>query len=336
MSKYVYLFIILFFIINTIFNLCMSKYIYIFVALVLVFGFIINTVRHWGDWKIDEYKKQNGLLSNETEIKIALGKFQLSKYYDSIAPLIRWGIDLRLTETEESRLLIGSSKFGGRPDLPSDVEWPKSGNGTPMEFVAQINLEEARLADVEEQMPAHGIVYLFFSFTYAVEDYRDPQCFKVIYVEKPEGLSRRDFPEDVERKQPSKKIDFIEYLSLPTFDWSDLKKMGMTEAEQDAYYELCGTHFQIVMLGHILTVQGPMEYDCEDQRLQRNMGNLLPESWEERSALFTQLDSWIPFFYLNNDWLDPNGDGSDIAFYIQKQDLKNGDFNKMCLVIQAD
>lgn len=57
----------------------MSKYIYIFVALVLVFGFIINTVRHWGDWKIDEYKKQNGLLSNETEIKIALAKSKLTK-----------------------------------------------------------------------------------------------------------------------------------------------------------------------------------------------------------------------------------------------------------------
>ena len=314
----------------------MSKYIYLFVLLVFIFWFITNTIQNWGYWKIDEYKKKMGLLGSETDVKIALGRSGLSKYYDSIAPLIRWGINVRLTETEEKSLLLGTSKFGGRPDLPSDVEWPRSANGTPMEFVGQFNLEEAHKADMEEQMPDHGIVYLFFSFSNAVEDYSDPQCFKAIYVKKADGLARREYPDDVERKQPSKKMDFIEYLSLPTFDWSDLKKMGMTEAEQDAYYELCGTHFQIVMLGHILTVQGPMEYDCEEQRLHRNMGNLLPEKWEEKCQLFTQLDEWIPFFYLNNDWLDPNGDSSDIAFYIQKQDLKNGDFNKMCLVIQAD
>ena len=314
----------------------MSKYIYLFVLLVFIFWFITNTIQNWGYWKIDEYKKKMGLLGSETDVKIALGRSGLSKYYDSIAPLIRWGINVRLTETEEKKLLLGTSKFGGRPDLPSDVEWPRSANGTPMEFVGQFNLEEAHKADMEEQMPDHGIVYLFFSFSNAVEDYSDPQCFKAIYVEKADGLARRDFPEDVERKQPSKKIDFIEYLSLPTFDWSDLEKMGMTEAEQDAYNELSGTHFEIVMLGHILTVQGPMEYDCEEQRLHRNMGNLLPEKWEEKCQLFTQLDEWIPFFYLNNDWLDPNGDSSDIAFYIQKQDLKNGDFSKMCLVVQAD
>lgn len=314
----------------------MSKYIYLFVLLVIIFGFIINTIQNWGYWKIDDYKKKNGLLSNDMEVRMALGKYRLSQYYDSIAPLIRWGIDVRLTETDENRLPVGTSKFGGRPDLPSDIEWPKSGDGIPMEFIAQFNMEEVHKADVAEQMPANGMVYLFFSFSYSVENYGDPQCFKVIYVENQDGLARRDFPENVERKQASKKMDFIEYLSLPTFDWTDLKKMGMTEAEQDAYNELSGTHFQIVMLGHILTVQGPMEYECEDQRLSRNMGKLLPESWEERSALFTQLDEWIPFFYLNNDWLDPNGDGSDIAFYIQKQDLKNGNFSKMCLVIQAD
>ena len=125
-----------------------------------------------------------GLLGSETDVKIALGRSGLSKYYDSIAPLIRWGINVRLTETEEKSLLLGTSKFGGRPDLPSDVEWPKSANGTPMEFVGQFNLDEAHKADMEEQMPDHGIVYLFFSFSNAVEDYSDPQCFKAIYVDR--------------------------------------------------------------------------------------------------------------------------------------------------------
>jgi uncharacterized protein YwqG len=41
----------------------------------------------------------------------------------------------------KKNLKLGDSKFGGTPDLPSSLNWPKF-NNMPMVFFGQINLEQ--------------------------------------------------------------------------------------------------------------------------------------------------------------------------------------------------
>ncbi|WP_083458547.1 DUF1963 domain-containing protein [Sandaracinus amylolyticus] len=68
------------------------------------------------------------------------------------------------TTTEEIRL--GASRFGGVPDLPVDVEWPRHDKG-PYRFLAQIDLADlpSRRASFAEPwrdvLPSDGVLSLF-------------------------------------------------------------------------------------------------------------------------------------------------------------------------------
>jgi uncharacterized protein YwqG len=53
-----------------------------------------------------------------------------------------------------------SSKIGGLPNLPDDVDWPRW-QGTPMLFIAQINLTDAAPYDTKKLLPASGLIYFF-------------------------------------------------------------------------------------------------------------------------------------------------------------------------------
>lgn len=289
------------------------------------------------DKEEEKYRRDRGLLSCEAEVKSLMSQKKLSGYYDTIKPLLRWGIHVRLVDVgDEDSLPVGTSKLGGRPDLPLNIEWPLSGFDQPMEFIGQFNLEEVHQADVAGQMPTKGVVFLFLSFDYANEDAWSPKTFKVIYVDNVRDLVRRDFPDDVENWQQPIKMEFVDYLSLPTFEWYELEKMGMNQEERDAYNEISSTQGQMIMLGHILTIQAPMKYECEEQRLYKEMGDAFPDRYEDREPLYTQLNDWIPFFYYNESCIDEMGDYSDIGFCIRKQDLKKGDFSQMCCVMQYD
>jgi uncharacterized protein YwqG len=87
---------------------------------------------------------------------------------------------------EPGSLPAGSSKFGGRPELPTGFEWPwvhekvtfVEENGpvervisNPLMFVAQLNL--ADLAPLQPDLfPNHGILYFFDDYNGAEEGWK--------------------------------------------------------------------------------------------------------------------------------------------------------------------
>jgi len=70
---------------------------------------------------------------------------------------------IRLTAhtAHEDEIAIGRSKFGGSPDLPIDYVWPHY-NGSPVSFIAQINLSEISRDDLRHTLPPSGILHFFF------------------------------------------------------------------------------------------------------------------------------------------------------------------------------
>ncbi len=77
---------------------------------------------------------------------------------------------------KEYELAIGSSKFGGYPDLPPEIPYPtmsgyscKRGEHTEryeesaMQLVAQINLADIANLDYENKLPHTGMLYFFWS-----------------------------------------------------------------------------------------------------------------------------------------------------------------------------
>lgn len=77
---------------------------------------------------------------------------------------------------KENELPVGSSKFGGYPDLPSEIPYPtmsgyscKRGNQTEryeesaMQLIAQFNLADLAEYDRDNRLPHTGMLYFFWS-----------------------------------------------------------------------------------------------------------------------------------------------------------------------------
>jgi uncharacterized protein YwqG len=74
---------------------------------------------------------------------------------------------------------LGASRFGGWPDLPSDVKWPRW-NDRPMAFLAQINLEEAVKSQPSLRLPHTGLLLFFLGCT--EETYGNDAIGKECYI----------------------------------------------------------------------------------------------------------------------------------------------------------
>src|SRR5690349_6855210 len=86
---------------------------------------------------------------------------------------------------------LGGSKIGGRPHLPSDLEWPDG-----LAFVAQINFAECKPCDPANLLPSTGILYLFSTCDDSDVDSGDEDAFAVLSHRGPlSGLTVRPFPD---------------------------------------------------------------------------------------------------------------------------------------------
>lgn len=90
-------------------------------------------------------------------------KYVNPPYNEELVKLIEPSIRLRTIPTPDEQISIGSSKIGGLPDLPKNVEWFHSDyyDKGLFWFLAQINLKDVKLFDEKNLLPKSGILYFF-------------------------------------------------------------------------------------------------------------------------------------------------------------------------------
>lgn len=80
------------------------------------------------------------------------------------------------------------SRLGGLPDLPSDMEWPKTPDGHPMNFIGQFDCSEIPETDGLPAMPKSGILSFFYAYEGEGEYFgvkADDECgWKVLYTDR--------------------------------------------------------------------------------------------------------------------------------------------------------
>lgn len=144
---------------------------------------------------------------------------------------------------------IGSSKIGGKPDLPLGFQWyyyqgksyeetiaalppgareyinredARYNSALPLSFIAQINLEEAHEYDKDKLLPAKGMLYFFYELaTMTWGGIGDKGGARVYYYPgSVSELHRTDFPTDLieEYKLPEMPITFSAKSELPDFE----------------------------------------------------------------------------------------------------------------------
>ncbi len=259
----------------------------------------------------------------------------LARVSEEIIQVALPSIRLRVYAAEETRLRLGSSKFGGSPDLPTGIGWPER-NGSPLPFVAQINLSEIAPYDEAHLFPDTGILSFFFDQDAFFEGRRvdQPTTWQVCYAPSPlSDLRRLPIPESIpkRRKYRPSEVTCATEITLPNYsqyDPTSVERLGLssplTDQEEQEYYQiqaqLAGTlgakyHVPIHrLLGHPDEVQWDMH---------RDLGSVAAD-WQ----LLFQVDSDdAP----DTDW----GDIGRIYYWIRTLDLAERNFSQVQLILQS-
>lgn len=129
---------------------------------------------------IDNLLREHGLYHKKADIISALKN----------------SIKIEKIKVNQEYIPIGSSKLGGLPDMPDEMEFPKYDNGY-LTFIGQFKLKEMKPYDKDGLLPNSGILYLFYDVVEQPWGFEEEEgCFKVLYFDGDLAtLKRKEYPE---------------------------------------------------------------------------------------------------------------------------------------------
>jgi len=218
-------------------------------------------------------------------------------------------------ELEKAKnISLATSKVGGYPYLPMNMEYPIGKNGKILDFLAQINFSEMPSL---KDYPTHGILQFYIDFPMGSNT-------KVIYHETIEQSYQTQFPKLEKIRQDE------EYLS-PIYNNSEYKMIFCSpEYEVVGYADFRFKEINVPsdiyeFSSYEHKVGGYAYFAQEDPRDFYGNPFATEKDPQEDNHLSTHL-----LFQLNSDEEDIAwGDVGVGNFFIQPQDLKNRDFSKV-------
>lgn len=250
------------------------------------------------------------------------------------------------------------SKFGGRPALPVDFEWPRfeAANydgetaNRPLSFLCQIDLTEIAPLDRDGLLPKKGLLSFFYEMESSCWgfDPADEGCARVFYFEDTDTLVPTALPEDLAEEHAVKEYDisckakdsYPSYEELDRHADADVDWDDYDEALEDLGYELDSERHKL--LGYANLVQGEMLTECE--RATRGLYSGDAKSYREtpddlKEEIRKAAADWVLLFQMasimDGDYELMYGDMGDLYFYIRKQDLAEGRFDRVWFAVQC-
>lgn len=265
-------------------------------------------------------------------------------------------------EENKEKLQKGTSKIGGKPDLPKDFQWfyyegedyKKRVVNRPLSFLMQINCEEVHKYDKESLLPEKGMLYFFyelFTMTWGFSP-QDKGSAKVFYYDgNTEELVSTDFPKDMDKDSiiPESKINFesmndypIDYYDCYDVDDSD-EEMDRKEKELEKELDELGYKADTTkLLGHPELIQGEYWEECEGvagKNIYYGSAPIKYGSDEIKKSIKENAKDWILLMQMSEleigDYGLYFGDSGKIYFNIRKEDLKNKNFDNVWLILQC-
>ncbi|EGG36254.1 YwqG family protein [Paenibacillus sp. HGF5] len=238
-----------------------------------------------------------------------------------------------------------NSRFGGDPDLPEEVEWPLNSEGTPMTFLAQLQLKDVAVQDATSSLPTSGMLYFFVGVdepAYNIEH-------RVLYL--PEGQSsgavRRRAPEETALDEvfTGYRVEARATLEPPNYGYVDDELIEDDEHDYESYEELC---FQLTGLdsgdvgtifGYPSTQHGDCEFEAALMLLTGSEYNYSMDAAMQQitkhcggSAERAQQEIQDTVLLLAVDSDDDVGfcwwDAGELQFFIRKEDLLANNFER--------
>ncbi|WP_309119327.1 YwqG family protein [Paenibacillus sp.] len=257
-------------------------------------------------------------------------------------------------EPESDHLIpIGSSKVGGDPDLPQQLEWPTWKNYS-MTFIAQINLADC---PAELSLPKVGLLSFFYAVQAMDEEedfYRNPETCRVIYTcaDQLNPLLRREAPQNLneEALMRSNRVSFVPSLSVPPSESAYLESLGLGwRGDREDFDKYWGIFLPALsknwnqegfihrIMGHPDQIQGDMQVGCE-----MIYGGYTLDNLEKNTELYKQVVAsarkWRLLLQIDSEedktgimW----GDVGRLYFWIHEDDLKVLRFHRVFCEMQC-
>lgn len=283
------------------------------------------------------------------EIKKRLSENDINYLWRKLKRRIKPSIHINPEMADEDTIPLGSSKLGGRPDLPKNTDWFWESNlGTPLAFICQINFAEAKPYDIENILPSSGILYFFYNNINDTApwggDPKDASGKAVYYYDGDlSELERKDPPDDIDTEWcvfPSAKMNLELSFDLPGLDSFALHSLKLTD---DAYDDYCmlfdddeyeAQQFKILGTADASTVYDD-RLDCEI--VSRGLNSNDTCGWKRKLLRLTNLNRWKMLLQIGNHddlnmWW---GDVGMMTLWIANKDLMKKNFDNTWFIRHA-
>lgn len=282
---------------------------------------------------------------DKTSIAAAMQRAGLQRLTALLDQLTLPSVRISTNPSYETAIQPGQSKFGGMPDLPANTPWPAM-NGTPMEFIAQIQMANAHPFDSSHTTPARGLLSFFYDATQQTfgADPNDRAGVKVFYfTQASAALKRTDLPDDLPPAGRSRvcSVTFSQELTLTLQPNLEIASLKWSDDDQEHYdaalQQVAGAPSHPIhrLLGHPDTIQDDMRMECQ---LAAN-GVADPGAAPDQVAKLTPgANDWILLLQVDSDpevgmrWAN----AGMLYFWIRRDDLANRQFDHVWVVLQSE
>lgn len=265
----------------------------------------------------------------------------LQAYQAALRSMVKRAIGFDISG-EEDYSLTGGHRFGGMPDLPSDIDYPAyydeyRGRHYRYEFIAQINCEA--LAPLQQYLPRTGTLFFFFETIHRFGGRDGHSPCKVLYVADNSTL------------RPGKRFSFNEedFFELPGGQYSPYTANAVVKNSAPSFYAWHSNRHLFQGDAQALLKEEDLLEELYDS-FEEPVNSLHPSDHEMNAHAVTQHESperqaalaqkgnpedWIILLTLKSKGDFQWGDAGDLFFVIHKSDLAQNDFRKVFVTMES-
>jgi uncharacterized protein YwqG len=161
---------------------------------------------------------------------------------EQLAGLLEPSIRIGVQPTGINDLPLGASRFGGLPDMPPGISWPRL-DDRPLGLIAQLRLADLTPHDSRQLLPRDGWLCFFFDAVNDMpfETHEAERSWRVLYFDADLGdLQRIEPPEPSEARNRfgACALGFAGQWTLPSFGSVLLEGVPLEASDRSDYEEL--------------------------------------------------------------------------------------------------
>ena len=239
----------------------------------------------------------------------AMGK--TDKEFDKLINMYKFfgrnAIRISFAGNGNAPLTAGCSKYGGRPDVADDFQWPHDNSGRPLSLLLQIDCADLAPIDRDGLLPASGQLYFFYELS-QMNRGGLKNAVRVIYNDKPSSqLHPLDYPVNLSKEYQLQecRLKFIRCMTIPRIE--ELRHLtSLDEEDESEYYDVYMRLYDKFwkgdgpigkMLGYADLIQGPIVNDLSNEVLLLE----LYSSKDDRTPHDLPLGYSIIYFYIKRE-----------------------------------